>query len=89
MSNRSHFEVVTISGVTNFTTQADVAVPVRNPIALMFICTSGTNMEYSFDGITVHGRMSEDQEFTFLNRSEVYIWFRGTGSIDVHAWAMG
>jgi len=87
MSNRSHFKSVTVSAA--FTTTADVIVPIRNPMGFMFVCTSGTNIEYSFDGSTVHGRISANQIFQFQNRNESTMWFRGTGAVDVHVWATG
>lgn len=86
MSNKAHFQTVTVSGVGAFPAQAQVINPIRNPLSIMLVCSSGTNVEYSFDGETVHGRISANQSFTFLNRNEARVWFKGTGVVDVHAW---
>lgn len=67
----------------------DVLMRFRGARKIMFRCTSGTNIEYSFNGNTVHGRISANEIFNFGTRMEDKIWFRGTGSVDVHAWQIG
>jgi hypothetical protein len=67
----------------------DVQITIRGAHRIMFVCVSGTNIEYSFNGNTVHGRISQDQIFNFDIRAEDKIWFRGSGEVDVHAWHVG
>jgi len=67
-------------------TEPDVLMRFRGARRIMFVCASGTNIEYSFNGNTMHGRISADQIFTFDIRNEDKIWFRGSGEVDVHAW---
>jgi hypothetical protein len=67
----------------------DVQIAFRGPRRMMFVCRSGTDVEYSFNGNTVHGTISANQIFNFDVRSEDKIWFRGTGVVDVHAWHIG
>jgi hypothetical protein len=67
----------------------NVLIKFRGPRRMMFVCTSGTDIEYSFNGNTVHGRISANQIFNFDVRNEDKIWFKGTGTVDVHAWHIG
>jgi hypothetical protein len=86
MVSYNKFQIVSISGVSDFPVAEDILVDFRGIRHIMFVCTDGTNVEYSFDGTNIHGRISEDQTFNFGLRNESKIWFRGTGSIDVHVW---
>ncbi len=86
MSKYNNFTEVSISGVGSFPTIPQVITTFRGNRSLMFVCTSGTNVEYSFDGINVHDKISSGQIFSFTNRNESKIWFRGTGAIAVHSW---
>ncbi len=70
-------------------TVPDVQILFRGPRRMMFVCVSGTFVEYSFNGNTLHGRISAGQTFSFDARNEDKIWFRGTGIVDVHAWHIG
>jgi hypothetical protein len=70
-------------------TAPDVQIAFRGARRMMFVCGSGTDVEYSFNGQTIHGRISADQIFNFDVRNEDKIWFRGTGAVDVHAWHIG
>jgi hypothetical protein len=56
---------------------------------MMFVGVTGDDVEYSFNGVTTHGRISADQIFNFDLRNEDKIWFKGTGSVDVHIWHAG
>lgn len=87
----NYFKTVTVtSGSFPATgTDPDVLMRFRGPRKIMFRCTSGTNIEYSFNGNTVHGRISANEIFNFGTRSEDKIWFRGTGEVDVHSWHIG
>jgi len=71
------------------TTNPDVQIAFRGPRRMMFVCTSGTDVEYSFNGNTIHGRISAGQIFNFDVRGEDKVWIRGSGVVDVHAWHVG
>jgi hypothetical protein len=84
----NHYEEVTVSGASEFPDDAQVEIRFRGPQRLMFICTSGSP-EYSFNGNTVHGVMSTSAPQNFFNfgpRDNKKIWFKGTGTVRVHAW---
>jgi hypothetical protein len=86
MSTRDFNFFKTGTSTASFTVASDVLMNFRGPRSMMFVCVSGTNVEYSFDGVTVHGRISTGQIFNFGPRNEDKIWFRGTGVIDVQSW---
>jgi hypothetical protein len=77
------------SGSFPSTDTCNVQIKFRGTRRMMFVCTSGTDIEYSFNGNTVHGRISANQIFNFDIRNEDKIWFKGTGIVDVHAWHSG
>ncbi len=55
---------------------------------LMFVCKSGS-LTYSFNGYTTHGAIDSagpDDLLYFTNRPNKKIWFKGTGTVRVHAW---
>lgn len=81
--------VIVTSGSFPTTDGYDVLIKFRGSRRMMFVCTSGTDIEYSFNGNTIHGRISANQIFNFDVRNEDKIWFRGTGTVDVHAWHIG
>ena len=70
-------------------TAPDAVINFRGARRIMFVCVTGTNVEYSFNGNTVHGRISAGQIFNFDIRGEDKVWFLGTGEVDVHAWHVG
>jgi hypothetical protein len=70
-------------------TDPDVQMALRGARRIMFVGVSGTNVQYSFNGQVVHGRISAGQIFNFDVRAEDKIWFRGSGVVDVHAWHIG
>lgn len=80
------FQVVTVA-VSDFTTEPDVQMAFRGPRRMMFVCGAGSDVEYSFNGTTVHGRISSNEQFNFGPRNEDKIWFKGNGEVDVHSWA--
>lgn len=82
------FATVTSPG-DDFTDEPQVIITFRGAKRMMFVCVSGTNVEYSFNGNTLHGRISANQIFNFDIRGEDKIWLRGTGVVDVHAWHVG
>jgi len=55
---------------------------------MMFVGKDGNNIEYSFNGSTIHGRISINQIFNFGLRAGEKIWFRGVGTVDVHIWGV-
>lgn len=85
----NYYKEISISSVTDFPDAPQVIIYFRGPQRLMFICTSGTDIEYSFNGNTTHGKMSATTPqniFEFGPRDNKKIWFKGTGDIRVHAW---
>lgn len=84
----NYFGIITASGA-NFTEDPQVLMRFRGARRIMFVGVSGNNVEYSFNGSTIHGRISANQIFNFDIRGEDKIWFRGTGVVDVHAWHVG
>ena len=83
------FQEISISGVSDFTEDPDVQIAFRGARRMMFVCRSGTDVEYSFNGTTLHGKISSGEQFNFDVRGEDKIWFRGTGDVHVHAWHVG
>lgn len=56
---------------------------------VIFQLESGGPVEYSFNGITVHGDMvvgKASANLIFENRVISKIWFRGSGVVRVEAW---
>lgn len=54
-----------------------------------FQLESGGPVEYSFNGLTLHGDMMDgysSESLIFENRVLSKIWFRGAGTIRVEAW---
>jgi hypothetical protein len=54
-----------------------------------FQLESGGPLEYSFNGINVHGDMTDgyfSENLTFLNRAVSKLWFRGIGTVRIEAW---
>ena len=48
-------------------------------------------LEYSFNGITLHGDMTSGKSsanLIFENRVISKIWFRGTGTVRIEAWGI-
>lgn len=88
MSNYSYFEEVTVS-TGSFPAQPQVVVTkARTPNNLMLVCRSGTDVEYSFNGTDLHGKISSGDQFTFLTRNVSKIFFSGTGEVEVHVWGV-
>lgn len=70
-------------------TEPHVQIAFRGPRRIMLVGISGSDVQYSFNGNTLHGRISADQIFNFDVRGEDKIWILGTGTVDVHAWHIG
>jgi len=72
-----------------FPSQPQVITGFRGARRMMFVGVTGTNILYSFNGNTVHGRISAGYFFDFGPRAEDKIFFIGSGSVDVHIWHIG
>jgi hypothetical protein len=67
--------------------QITIPFPVQ---AATFQLESGGPLEYSFNGTTLHGDMTSGESsasLLFTNRSILYVWFRGSGTVRIEAWA--
>ena len=77
-----------------FGTDADVVINMNAPTyTVTFYAPSGTTVEYSFNGYTVHGTLDSTGStapnfLVFENRVISKIWFAGTGNVRVEAWAV-
>lgn len=80
---------ITATAESDFTTDPQAYSTFRGARRMMFVGVTGTNVEYSFNGVTVHGRISSGQIFNFGPRAEDKVWFKGTGTVDVHMWHIG
>lgn len=81
-------EVVSASGSFPAVGSPQVIINFRGVNSLILVCTSGS-VEYSFDGINVHGAMSStgnDKLLDFGPRVGKTIYVRGTGTVRVHAY---
>ena len=81
-------EVVVASGSFPAVTAPQVIINFRGGNKLIFVCTAGS-VEYSFDGSTLHGAMSTAGNDAILNfglREGKTIYFRGAGTVRVHAY---
>jgi len=67
-------------------TEPDAQMAFRGPRSILLVGVSGSDVEYSFNGNTIHGRISAGQVFPFELRNEDKIWLRGSGEVDIHAW---
>ena len=84
----NHYQSVAFTNA-DYEAVPQVLIRFKGPQRLMFICTAGTDIEYSFNGITTHGVMSSSAPQNYFNfgpRDNKKIWFKGTGTVRVHAW---
>jgi hypothetical protein len=70
-------------------TAPHVQIAFRGARRIMLVCTAGSDVQYSFNGNVLHGRISANQIFNFDVRNEDKMWFLGSGTVDVHAWHIG
>jgi len=73
-----------------FNTDADMNLFIRGPSLHFYIKNgSGAVLEYSFNGVTLHGRLAASAERLYSFRRVSKIWFRSPGSttVEVEAWA--
>lgn len=83
----NYFATIVSPGIV-FTAESQITTIFKGPRYMMFVGKDGNNIEYSFNGSTVHGRISINQIFNFGLRAGEKIWFRGIGTVDVHIWGV-
>jgi len=87
----NYFNKHTVNNV-NFNSDCDLIINLKAPTyAVSFQLETGTRIEYSFNGLTVHGDMilsEASANLLFENREISKIWFRGDGYVRVEAWAV-
>jgi len=85
------------TGAATFGTDADVVINMNAPTyTVTFWAPSGTSVQYSFNGYTVHGTLdgantTAPNFLIFENRVISKIWFTyigGSGAVRVEAWAV-
>jgi hypothetical protein len=79
---------------TEFPEIPQVVILFRGPQRLTFILEIGATVEYSFNGTTLHGDMTDatpSEKLEFVTRSNKKIWFRSSGgaTVRVEAWHIG
>lgn len=76
-----------------FAADCDVLINLLAPTyTVTFNCYGGV-LQYSFNGNVIHGTMDSTGStapaaLTFQNRAITKIWFAGTGTVRVEAWAI-
>jgi hypothetical protein len=85
------------TGAATFATDCDVVINMNAPTyTVTFWAPSGTSVQYSFNGYTVHGTLDGSSTaapnfLVFENRVISKIWFTyigGSGAVRVEAWAV-
>jgi hypothetical protein len=91
ITNTNYYKKVTVSSTT-FTAANDVAINFSSKV-LSLQNEGAVTVEYSFDGVTVHGDMTSGKSsasLSFIDRPVHRIWFRvasGSAVVRVEAWA--
>lgn len=83
------FQKVSVSNV-QFPTSCDVLINLASPTNTIMIYTTSGAVEFSFNGSTLHGESTSGTitgQLEFRNMVASKIWFRGTGTVCVYAWA--
>jgi|SRR5277367_6334193 len=83
------FQVITVSN-GSFNHLSDLYIPFST-YTVTFQLQSGAGVEYSFNGNTVHGDMTDgyaSASLSFENRVISGIWFKGAGQVRVEAWSI-
>ena len=87
----NYYKEVTVTGVADFTEECQAFSKFRGARRMLFVCTAGS-VEYSFNGNTVHGAMdsalAQSAQLNFGPRQEDKVWVRGTGTVQIHMWAI-
>lgn len=79
-------------GVTGavFPAEADALLLIRGPSISFYMKNAGAaDVEYSFNGTTVHGRLLAGTERFYPFRRVSKVWFRAAGptTVEIEAWA--
>jgi hypothetical protein len=81
----------TVSISDSFNFDADICITFPS-YTVTFNVGSGTAVQYSFNGNTVHGDLGVSPvsvtSLIFQNRQISKVWFRGAGPIRVEAWGI-
>ena len=76
---------------TTFQSDADTLLLIRGPSLHFYIRNGSVNeLEFSFNGNTLHGRILANSERLYAFRRVSKIWFRAPGGnvdVEVEAWA--
>lgn len=86
------YQVVTPGSSTLGTFNFDCDIVITFPsYTVTFWAPSGSVIEYSFNGNTIHGKIdgsgtTSPASLTFENRQLTKIWFSGSGTVRVEAW---
>ncbi len=75
-----------------FVTNCDVVITFPTQTVMFWVPAASTNIQYSFNGTDVHGTLdgsltTAPRELIFRDRPISKIWFSGTGTVRVEAWA--
>jgi hypothetical protein len=87
------YQVVTPGSSTLGTFGTDCDIVITFPTyTVTFWAPTGSVIEYSLNGNTIHGKIdgsgaTSPSFLTFDNRSMCKVWFSGSGTIRVEAWA--
>lgn len=82
------FNKVTVTASNFDGYNSDITIPFSTH-GVTFFLESGSSVQYSFNGTTVHGDMTSglaSAALTFLNRPVCRVWFKGTGVVRIEAW---
>lgn len=74
-----------------FQTNADAQLLIRGPSISFYMKNTGAaDIEYSFNGSTLHGKLPTNTERFFPYRRVSKIWFRAAApsTVEIEAWAV-
>lgn len=92
-NNNNFFQKVTVAG-GNFPGPCNIIIPFSTYTVTFNLESTTSAIEYSFDGINLHGDMDStktSKDLKFENRVISKIWFRvvsGTPVVRVEAWSI-
>lgn len=89
-TNFNFFKKLTVTASNFDGYQSDITIPFST-YTVTFFLESGSSVQYSFDGVNVHGDMTSGQAsatLTFQNRVISRAWFKGTGTVRIEAWGL-
>lgn len=85
-----NFFVKLVVSAGSYNTDCDVIIPFSTQ-AVTFQLEEGGPATYSFNGTTDHGDMTltkPSENLIFENRVISKIWFKGSGTVRIEAWAL-